>query len=177
MIRQDLPSRNAQGLLEQGPRFASWFLSFAILCRLWIIQHALLVEGDTRSRGFMGWNFLFLGAIAFLPYPTSLLSEHHDQALSVVLFSAVLGVAGVALGGMSGAHQRHRAGTGTPNAMVSSAGRAAALLMFAAVAASGAAALSPEIGALVWVGFAIAAALVRHRSAGHGQPGADKREG
>jgi uncharacterized membrane protein len=61
----------AHGLLAQGPRFMSWFLSFAILCRLWIIQHAALVGGDTRSRGFIGWNFLFLGAIAFLPYPVS----------------------------------------------------------------------------------------------------------
>ncbi len=80
----------AQGLLGQGPRFASWFLSFAILCRLWIMQHAVLTRGDTRSRSFVGWNFLFLGAISFLPYPTSLLSEHHDQSLSVILFSSVL---------------------------------------------------------------------------------------
>ena len=54
----------AAALLEQGPRFMSWLLSFAILCRLWITQHALLAEGDTRSRGFVGWTFLFLGAVS-----------------------------------------------------------------------------------------------------------------
>lgn len=56
-------------VLQQGPRFASWLLSFAILARLWIVQHALLVTGDTRSRGFMSWTFLFLGAVSFTPFP------------------------------------------------------------------------------------------------------------
>ena len=87
-------------LQEQAPKFYSWLLSFAILCRLWIIQHAFLAQGDTRSRGFLGWTFVYLGVVSLAPFSTSLLSEHHDEALSVVVFSLSLGVAGLALIGM-----------------------------------------------------------------------------
>ena len=162
----------ARGLLEQAPRFASWFLSFVILCRLWIIHHAMLVDGDTRSRGFMGWNFLFLGAISFLPYPTSLLSEHHDQSLSVVFFSVVLGAAGVALRGMSHSQLRHLGATARPSQMVTAAARISTVLLTTAAVASGIAFLSPKIGALVWLGFPLTALLIQHRRAGHHHPAA-----
>jgi uncharacterized membrane protein len=38
--------------------------------------------------------------VSFIPYPTSLLAEHPDQPLSVVVFSATYVVAGIALGRM-----------------------------------------------------------------------------
>ena len=107
----------AAALMEQGPRFFSWLLSFAILCRLWITQHALLAGGGTKSRGFVGWTFLFLGAVSFIPFPTSLLSEHHDQALSVIIFSASLAIAGIALVGMWRAALRHRGASGKPRVL------------------------------------------------------------
>lgn len=35
----------AASVRQQAPRFASWLLSFAILTRLWIIQHAKVTPG------------------------------------------------------------------------------------------------------------------------------------
>ena len=125
----------AAELLQQGPRFFSWLLSFAILCRLWITQHALLAGGDTRSRGFVGWTFLFLGAVSFIPFPTSLLSEHHDQALSVVIFSASLAVAGIALFGMWRAGMRHRDAGARPS-IVDPSSKRAMFILFATAAVS-----------------------------------------
>jgi uncharacterized membrane protein len=84
-------------LVEQFPRFISWVLSFAILCRLWITHQGLLTTGTTRSPSFMTWNLVFLGAIAFIPFPTSLLSEHHDRALSVFFFSGTSAVTALLL--------------------------------------------------------------------------------
>ena len=104
MSREDF----ATVTLRQAPRFVSWLLSFAILARLWMMQYGLLVEGDTRSRGFVGWTFVFLGAVSFTPFPTSLLSEHHDQALSTIVFSATLAVAAIALLGMASIERQRR---------------------------------------------------------------------
>lgn len=87
-------------LATQVPSFFAWLVSFALLCRLWITQHALLNGGEKRSRAFVAVNFVFLGVVSFIAFPTALLSEHPDQALSVVIFSACYVVAGLSLGGM-----------------------------------------------------------------------------
>ncbi len=87
-------------LMEELPSLIAWLISFALLCRLWITQHALLEGGTRRSRAFVGMNFAFLGIVSFIPFPTALMSEHPDQALSVIIFSACYALAGVALAGM-----------------------------------------------------------------------------
>ena len=38
-------------LVQQIPRFISWILSFAILCRLWIVQHGLFSGALSSRRG------------------------------------------------------------------------------------------------------------------------------
>lgn len=154
----------AAALLKQGTRFMSWLLSFAILCRLWITQHALLAEGDTRSRGFVGWTFLFLGAVSFIPFPTSLLSEHHDQTLSVVIFSATLAAAGIALLGMWRVEQRQRPATGSARAASRSPQSLVLLLLVTAAVSSGLALFSPRVGAMVWVAFLVLTAVGWRRS-------------
>lgn len=149
----------AAALLEQAPRFASWLLSLAILCRLWITQHALLAEGDTRSRGFVGWTFLFLGAVSFIPFPTSLLSEHHDQTLSVVIFSATIAAAGIALLGMWRVEQRQRPATGSASAASRSPQVLVFILLATAAVSSGLAFFKPGLGAWAWVAFLVLAAV------------------
>jgi uncharacterized membrane protein len=150
----------ASAVIQQGPRFLSWLLSFAILARLWIIQHGLLAEGDTRSRGFVGWTFLFLGAVSFTPFPTSLLSEHHDQALSIWIFSATLAVAGIGLLGMWRAEQATEEGRPSPE---DSPRGLMFLLLATAVVSSGVALASPTVGVWVWAAFPIVAVvLARH---------------
>lgn len=153
-------------LLEQGPRLASWILSFAILCRLWITQHALSAAGETRSRGFVAWNFLFLGAVSFIPFSTSLLAEHHDEALSVIVFSAGLAVAGIALVGMWQAWLGQRPAGGASDVADRSAARPTAMLLATAVVASGVALLSPNLGVLAWAAFPLLAVGTARRGAG-----------
>jgi hypothetical protein len=46
------------------------------------------------------WGDVDLGAVSFIPFPTALVSEHPEQALSVIIFSACYVLAGLALGGM-----------------------------------------------------------------------------
>jgi len=145
-------------LVAQIPRFISWILSFAILCRLWIINHGLLSTGTTRSRRFMTWNLVFLGAIAFIPFPTSLLSEHHDEVLSVFIFSATYAVAGLALAGMAVAYRRQPETAGTSSE--STAAVRAVIIILATVLISSLLALfRPWLGVLIWVVYPFASML------------------
>jgi len=147
----------ADSVLQQAPRFASWLLSFAILVRLWIVQHALLARGDTRSRGFVGWTFLFLGAVSFTPFPTSLLSEHHDQALSIWIFSATMAVAGIGLLRMWRAEQSTEEGDPSQKDSL----RKLVFVLWATVLVSAAVALvSPRVGVWIWAAFPIVAAVL-----------------
>lgn len=59
-----VPSVFSRAPADQLPGFGSRLLSFATLFRLWTVQHDLLAEGDTRSRGFVAWNVVFLGAVS-----------------------------------------------------------------------------------------------------------------
>lgn len=147
----------ADVLMEQGPRFMSWLISFAVLCRLWISHHALLTEGERRSRGFIGWSFLFLGAVSFTPFPTSLLSEHHDQPLSVVIFSVTLAVAGIALLGMYRSLLRERPTRGRASR---SHVWPAVVLLVTALVAGALAVFKPVLGFLVWVAFPIIVVVI-----------------
>jgi uncharacterized membrane protein len=144
-------------LIEQGPRFLSWLISFAILCRLWISQHALLAGAEQRSRSFVGWTFLFLGAVAFIPFPTSLLSEHRDQPLSVVIFSVTLAVAGFALLGM---HRDVIRRQPARDGAASGHERPAIVLLATALVAVIMALFMPILGFLVWVIFPFVAIVV-----------------
>jgi len=150
----------AAGLIEQAPNILSWLLSFAILCRLWILQHDLLAEGDTRSRGFLAWNFLFLGCVSLIPFPTSLLAEHPDQALSVIVFSTVFATAGVALAAMRRALVTGEEPDTQRRRPVS---RSSGLLLATAATSCGVAMFHPMLGALVWFTYPISAAVVRRK--------------
>lgn len=155
------PKAFNMALMKQGTGVVSWLLSFAILCRLWITQHALLKGDAIRSRGFTTWNFVFLGAVSLVPFPTSLLSEHHDQAASVAVFSLVLAVAGVALGAMWNAERRVR----VEGRKQRSAGGSVVALLVVAALAGGLAFVDPKVGILVWITYPIGAAFLQHRHA------------
>jgi len=161
------PSAFAAALVDQLPRFISWLLSFAILCRLWTVHHDLLAEGDTRTRGFTLWNFVFLGAVSFIPFPSSLLAEHPDQLLSVVVFSATYVVAGIALG-------RMRRSLAADHAVTQRKGASRAMLLILATAAGSCllGLVDPRLGAAVWFSYPITGGLVRRH-----EPREDTRAG
>ena len=88
--------------------------------------------------------------VAFIPFPTSLLSEHRDQALSVVIFSVTLAVAGFALLRMHRDVIRRRP---TGDGAASSSERPAIVLLVTALVAAVLALFMPLLGFLVWVIF------------------------
>ncbi|MFI1092396.1 TMEM175 family protein [Streptomyces sp. NPDC020917] len=77
-------------LYELLPNIGAYALSFAILAAFWrdhrrMLQIARRVEGPALRLTLAG-----LGAIALLPFPTTLLSEYASQPLAVALYAGTV---------------------------------------------------------------------------------------
>ena len=72
-------------------------ISFAVIGIFWVGHHSLFRYIKAFDRRLILLNLLFLGVIAFLPYPTQLLSvTSTKQTAAVVFYAACAGVAGLA---------------------------------------------------------------------------------
>lgn len=80
------------------PAVVAWLISFVLLARLWISQYTLLQGDGDESRAFTTMNFVFLGVIAFIPFPSALIQQYEYQPMAVVVFSSVFALAGIVLG-------------------------------------------------------------------------------
>ena len=153
----------SQAIREQAPHFLSWIISFAILCRLWITQHALLEYDGKKSKGFTTINFIFLGAISFIPFPTSLISEHFEQPLSVIIFSATLFVAGLALVGMWRLLDKKGLEPDTLRDMNLHVKRVIVWMLAIAIISCLLATVNPPLSILVWIVFPFAGTIIRRK--------------
>lgn len=140
-----------QALVGQVPHLFSWLISFAILCRLWLTQHSILERGDKQSRGFTTVNFAFLGVISFIPFPTSLISEHAEQPLSVIVFSATYAAASLTLAGMWLLSERKEQETEAQKTVNRSVLRVLVGMPILALLACLLALFDPRYGIAVWI--------------------------
>lgn len=72
----EAPGGLAHALAEQWPSYATYALTFAVIGIMWVNHHALFERIGATTRSLMYLNLLLLGAIAFLPFPTALLSHY-----------------------------------------------------------------------------------------------------
>jgi uncharacterized membrane protein len=70
-------------LRDAFPEVFSFFLSFAVIGRYWVAHHAFFGRLGAVDFRFIWIHLLYLGFIAFLPFPTDLLVQ---VSLSPVLF-------------------------------------------------------------------------------------------
>lgn len=90
-VTPDLDGPHFQDMVENLlPHIGAYALSFAILAAFWrdhrrILQLAQRVEGLS-----LRFALAALGAIALLPFPTTLLSEYASQTLSVVIYAGTV---------------------------------------------------------------------------------------
>jgi uncharacterized membrane protein len=85
----------AEAIGELGPRLFAYALSFAVVGLFWLAhwRRYLLVEHVDETLVFL--NLILLGFIALIPFPTAILGEHGDLAVSVVLYVVILSGAGL----------------------------------------------------------------------------------
>ena len=95
------PAELPAEVLGLWPKYLSYVVSFLVLAIYWQAHHRVF----RPIRGYDGtlvWlNFLFLMAVAFLPFPTSLLGEYGREQVSVVNYAANAAVASLLLSAIS----------------------------------------------------------------------------
>src|SRR5919199_4021121 len=93
----DIPQgRVAQELLGQllalWPKYLSYVISFLVILIFWISHHSIFSTIRGYDRVLIWLNSLFLMFVAFLPFPTALLSEYGDQQLVVVIYAGSVAI-------------------------------------------------------------------------------------
>jgi uncharacterized membrane protein len=90
-------------ILELVPGLFSYALSFAAIGLYWLAHWRRFDLIERTDQRLAVLNLAHLAFIALIPFPTSLLGRHGDQAPSVVLYALVLAGAGI-LGAASWAY-------------------------------------------------------------------------
>jgi uncharacterized membrane protein len=97
----------ADALNDQTSSFVSFFVSFAVIGRYWVAHHQFFSQLEAIDLGLIGRNMVYLGFVAFLPFPTALLGNYFENPLSVVIYAvAVAAVSGLEVVLFKHAHDR-----------------------------------------------------------------------
>src|SRR5262249_37019010 len=88
-------------LLEQWPSYAAFVISFVVIGIMWVSHHSMFERIASVDRGLLFANLLLLMGIAFLPFPTALLSAYvredgMNAHVAAVVYSSAMVVIGLA---------------------------------------------------------------------------------
>jgi uncharacterized membrane protein len=87
--------RSAHVLRDAVPQMIGFGLGFALIGVFWLGHHSVFRQVVAMNGVLIRLNLLFVGTIAFLPYPTALLSAALSQTAAVVFFAAWVAAAGL----------------------------------------------------------------------------------
>jgi uncharacterized membrane protein len=82
----------ADALNDQSEEFVSFAISFAVIGRYWVAHHQMFSLMRAFDRGFVSLNLIYLGFIAFVPFPTALLGEYFSNPLAVSVYAAAVAI-------------------------------------------------------------------------------------
>ena len=85
----------AQGLAGLIPQYIGFFVSFFVIGRFWIGHHRVFGRLKRVDDALVWRNLLLLMTIAFLPFPTALVSHYVGTRVGVGVYAAWLTLAGV----------------------------------------------------------------------------------
>ena len=88
--------RTVDELYDARNSLIGFGISFAVIALFWLGHHGIFRYITAFDRPLIMLNLLFLGTIAFLPYPTALLSAHKLGQGAVIFYAICAGVAGFA---------------------------------------------------------------------------------
>jgi len=92
----DLVLNASEELEADGHKILSFGISFVVIGLFWLGHHHLFRYITALDRRLILLNLLFLGTIAFLPYPTALLSATKgEQAGSTAFYAACVAATGL----------------------------------------------------------------------------------
>jgi uncharacterized membrane protein len=81
-----------EGLGDHLSEFISFLIGVLVLGFYWPAHQASFDQLRAIDRGYVIWTMLYLGAIAFLPYPIRLVGSYSDNPVAWAIFAANLAV-------------------------------------------------------------------------------------
>lgn len=86
----------AQALTDLLPNYIGFIISFLVIGRFWTGHHRLMSMIDATDPALVRANLLLLMAIAFMPFPTAVLSDHSLLRVAICFYTACLMLVGLA---------------------------------------------------------------------------------
>ncbi|WP_104162063.1 TMEM175 family protein [Arthrobacter sp. ZGTC212] len=85
-----------RAVVEQGPEFAAYLLSFVVTAAYWLSHHRLfrLLSGYTVVLQRLNLGLLLM--VGLIGYAADMMAFYSDQVLGVVIYATILGLIGVA---------------------------------------------------------------------------------
>jgi len=165
-----------RGIADQWPSYLAYFTSFSTVGGLWLAHHAILRRMRYADSTVIRLNLLLLMAVAFLPFPTSLVAEAINRTSAerpaVLFYGASLLVTTAlitAIGRYAGARtELLREGVPAGDVLAVASVTAPSLGFYAVVLLL--AALAPVVAAFGFLGVGLLAVL-RARGDTAGEPG------
>jgi uncharacterized membrane protein len=84
-----------QALLGLIPNYAGFLISFLVLARFWIGHHMMMAKLRAAPPRLVWANLFFLLAVAFMPFPTAIMSEYSGLRVGVGFYTGWLVVLGL----------------------------------------------------------------------------------
>jgi uncharacterized membrane protein len=82
----------ADALNDESAAMISFFISFAVIGRYWLAHHQFIARLAAMDGGLIAINLVYLGFIAFLPFPTDLLGNYFENPLSVTVYAVAVAI-------------------------------------------------------------------------------------
>ncbi len=86
------PSSMLEALGDLFPKLIGYLVGFLLLARYWRAHHSFFGRLRAVDSRLLTLNLTYLGFVALLPFPTSLIGEFEDNPISVVLFALTMAV-------------------------------------------------------------------------------------
>ena len=155
----------ARALHKAIPSMLTYALSFAVIAVYWLAHHRMFRYIRRIDGTLLMLNLATLGAIAFVPFPTSVLGQHGNTTAAVVFYAATMG----ALGGLFSAfwiyatHKGRFIRAETPPMFVNHALWRAVTIPVVFVASIPIAFADPHAAKLFWLVIVVVRLLLRRR--------------
>ena len=74
------------------PSIIGYVISFAVIGRYWYAHHGFFSDLRGIDRRLISINLLYLGFIAFMPFPTGIIGAYFENPLSIALYAIIVAV-------------------------------------------------------------------------------------
>jgi uncharacterized membrane protein len=87
----------SSALSDASGQFFAFFLSFAVIARLWLVHHRVVEDVNTYDQPFLLVNMLWMLTIVALPFATQVVGSYPPEPLAVGLYIGTLTVSSASL--------------------------------------------------------------------------------